>query len=160
MKRIISAALILSLTIGTTGCETIQRKFTRKKKRKILTPRFYQEGLEDTRSNLELYIMHYTYWKTWQDELITNSGKNAKRDTMASNELIGHLNDMKRYLVEEKSKELDSYLEQIKKIINEISKGGLTTMRLELHKQRLGNIKGRIMRKFYYKKIKDYIKPD
>lgn len=160
MKRIISAILISMLILELAGCEAIQRKFTRKKKREPITPRFYHEGVSETRPNLELYMMHYMYWQTWHEDLIAKAGTNAKRDAMACDEVIGNLTDMKKRLKDEKAKELDTYIEQVRKITGEIKSGGSTLMRLGFLKQRLSNIKGRIVRKFYYKKIRDYIKPD
>ena len=107
MRKIISIVLISILAMQLAGCEAVQRKFTRKKKRGPITPRFYQEGMAETRPRIELYMMHYMYWKTWHEDLVVNAGKNAKRDKMACEELIANLNDMKKHLVNEKAKELD-----------------------------------------------------
>jgi len=160
MKKIILITLTLILMLELTGCETLQRKFTRKKKKQPIKPRFYQEGLAETRPNLELYMMHYTYWKSWHEDLVVNAGVNSKRDALACSEVIGNLLDMKKRLVEEKAKELDIYIEQLKKITKELMAGGSTAMRLGYLKQRMDMIRSRIVRKFYYKKVREYIKPD
>lgn len=160
MKKTISIALVFILLVGLTGCEAVQRKFTRKKKHEPIKPRFYQEGVSETRPNLELYMMHYTYWKTWHEDLVANVGVNAKRDAMACGEAIGNLLDMKKRLTQEKADELDRYIGEIKKITNEVEKGGLSDMRAGFIKQKLDKLRARIVRRFYYKKVREYIKPD
>lgn len=160
MKKIVSIALILLLTAELTGCEAIQRKFTRKKKNTVVKPRFYREGMSETRSNLELYMVHYMYWKTWHEELIAKAGENAKRDIMSCNEVITNLMDMRKRLVKEKAKELDSYIDQVRTITDRIKQGNVTDMRMGRVKQDLDKIRARIIRNFYYKKITDYIRLD
>ena len=161
MKKIILVVMILVLVSGLVGCETIQRKFTRKTKRRPIRPRFYTAGAQETRPNIELYMMHYTYWKTWHEDLVANAGVNAKRDKMASGNALSHLNDMKKYLMEEKAEELDGYIKQTRDITDRITKdGGSLQTQIGRLKQRLDNIRARVVRKFYYKKVKDYIKPD
>jgi len=160
MKRLLSMLLVLSLAIGLTGCESIQRKFTRKKKHKPQAPKFYQEGAQETRSNADLYMMHYIYWKTWHEDLATNAGTNAKRDRLACNEVINHLKDMKGYLLKDSAIELGGHIESIEKIASEINTGGSTAMRLGILKKKLGDIQMRIMKNFYYKKVKESIRLD
>lgn len=161
MKRPLAIVLALLLVMGLTGCEAVQRKFTRKKKREPVRPVFYEEGMgAQTRPNIELYMMHYTYWKTWHDELIEEAGVNAKRDRLASGEVISNLTDMRKRLVDEKAGELQGYIDQTAKITAELTRGKATTMRLGYLKQRLDKIGTRIARHFYYKKVREYIKPD
>jgi len=159
-KRIISAGLTLLLLLNLAGCETLQRKFTRKTKRKPIKPMFYAEGAEETRPNLELYMMHYTYWRAWHQDLVARAGDNAKRDEMASEEIIGHLTDMRKYLVNGKADELGVYIDEIRNLTGQITRGGGSGMRLGYLKRKLDNIRARIARKFYYKKVRKYLKPD
>ncbi len=160
MKRAVSIILILFLALELTGCEAIQRKFTRKRKKEAIRPKFYQEGMSETRPRLELYIMHYAYWKMWHEDLVEKGGDNTKRDAMACDEIIGNLTDMRKHLMEEKAKELDIYIEQTKKFTSEIKSGTANLMRLGFIKQKLDNLRARIVRKFYYKKVREYIKLD
>ena len=157
MKRFVAVVLVVFLALELTGCEAIQRKFTRKTKRKTIRPRFYAEGLDETRPVLELYMMHYTYWKAWHGELVTKAGENSKRDAMAITNALSHLNDMKKYLQEEKAEELNGYIEQTKSVTDRIARGG-SEMNLGNYKQRLDTIMARIIRNFYYKKVREYIK--
>jgi len=161
MKKAISIFLIVIAALELTGCEAMQRKFTRKKKRTPIRPRFYQEGAAETRPHLELYMMHYTYWKTWAEELVAKAGTNNKRDLLASREALGHLRDMRKYLSEEKAKELDIYIENTRNITDQITEGGgAPEMRIGYLKQKLDNIRARVVRNFYYKKVRDDILPN
>lgn len=161
MKKIIAVIIVLIFLPGLTGCEAIQRKFVRKNKKEPLRPKFYQEGLSsETRPNIELYMMHYMYWKTWHEDLVVKAGDNAKRDKLAFSEVFSNLKDMQKRLLEEKAKEIDVYIEEMQKIAREIEKGKAGTMRLAFLREQLDRIRARIVRKFYYKKIADYILPD
>jgi hypothetical protein len=161
MKRILPVVLIIFAVAELSGCEAIQRKFTRKRKRTPIAPRFYQEGEVDTRPNLELYMMHYMYWKTWHEELVAKAGENSKRDRLATGSVLTHLEDMKKYLVEEKAAELEGYIEQVREMTRLInSSSGSTDMKMGYLRQRMDNIRARIIRNFYYKKVMDHIKPD
>ena len=161
MRKIISIALIFLLLTELTGCEAIQRKFTRKKKREPLTPRFYEEGAtSETRPHVELYIMHYTYWKTWSEDLAVKAGENSKRDVLACNEIVGNLMDMRKHLIEDKAEELDVYIGQTREITDEIKKGRVNYIRLGLLKRKFDNVRMRILKNFYYKKVRNYIKEE
>ncbi|NQT07037.1 MAG: hypothetical protein HQ575_05805 [Candidatus Omnitrophica bacterium] len=160
MRKFFSVIILIFFLSQLVGCEAVMRKFTRKRKKKTIRPTFYQEGMAETRPHVELYMLHYTYWKTWHEELAAGAGKNAKRDRLACSEMMGNLSDMKKHLVEEKAKELDQYIKVIDGITKELQKGNSTSIRLGFLRQKLDKIKGRIMRKFYYKKVRDYIIPD
>lgn len=160
-RRGILLLLVTVLMVQMCGCEAIQRKFTRKKKRKPVSPKFYQGLPEETRPNIELYMMHYVYWKTWHQELVNKAGDNTKRDRMASSEVLGHLNDMKKYLAEEKAEELQGYIDETKVLTDQIVKGGGgLNMKIGRLRQSLDNVRARIVRRFYHKKVRDYIKPN
>ena len=161
VRKIINIILIASLITGMTGCEALQRKFTRKKKAKAVRPMFYRKGEgETTRPPSELYITHYIYWKAWMDDLINNAGTNKKRDKRACDEAVSDLLDMKKYLEGEKKEELDKYINETRKLTDKIAAGSLTKMRLGRIKQQLDGVKRRIMQKFRYKKVKGFIKSD
>ena len=159
IKKIITTILLLSLISSLTGCETVRRKFTRKKKAKTVRPMFYKKDgdFEEKRPPAELYEMHYVYWKTWMDDLIDRAGLNRKRDNRSINEAISNLIDMKKYLTGEKKEELDQYIEEIKIATDRIRSTKLIGARMSGLRQNLDKLKRRVARKFYYKKVKDYI---
>ena len=157
MRRVVGAVLVLVMALQVAGCEAIQRKFTRKKKREIIKPRFYQEDGAETRPHLELYMMHYTYWKSWQEELITRGGSNAKRDLMACNELMGHLADMKKYLTGSKAEELEKTIVELSLIEPDLKKQRLTKSQKYKITKFLEKIKRHIDKNFSYADMKEFL---
>jgi polyhydroxyalkanoate synthesis regulator phasin len=160
IKRAAVLALVMLISAQITGCDSIQRKFTRKTKRKTISPKFYHEAGGETRPNLELYMTHYTYWKTWHEDLVKDGGRNAKRDKMAISEVLGNLHDMKKSLTDEKARELQVHIDETKALTDRVAAGAVTTASLENLKRKLDNVRARIVRKFYYKKVAEYILPD
>ena len=63
-------------------------------------------------------------------------------------------------LVEEKQKELDKYIDEVRRITDKMQVGNLTNMGLGRLKRELDKVKMRVVRKFYYKKVREYIKQD
>jgi len=162
MRNTFTAILIVVLIAGLTGCEAVQRKFTRKKKSKPVRPMFYKEldDEESRRPPAELYMTHFTYWKTWMSELIANAGKNKKRDIRACNEAMANLEDMAKYLTGEKKEELKTYIEELSGIADQIKGVAVNKARMSRLRQQLDKSKARIARKFYYKKVKEHIRKD
>ena len=147
-KKIIALALTIFLTTSLTGCEALQRKFTRKKKAKPIRPMFYKEvdGVSASRPAAELYMTHYVYWKTWMNDLIQNAGKNRKRDIRAANEAVANLDDMKEYLTGEKKEELEGYITELRKVATQVKGVSVNAARMSRLKQELDKIKARVAR--------------
>lgn len=158
LKRPVPIILIISMLMSTTGCEALRKKFTRKKKAKPVRPMFYKEEEgEAARPPVELYITHYVYWETWMDDLIANAGKNKKRDKRAATEAIGNLMDMKKYLSDEKKEEIQGYIDKVSVVTEKMLAGSVSKSRMGKLKQDLDRVRRVIVRKFYYKKVKDHI---
>ncbi len=156
-KKLISAILVLSIAGSLSGCETIRKKFTRKKKAKAVRPMFYMEDEDVTRPPAELYSMHYIFWRSWTNDLVANAGENAKRDRRAVGEIIANLTDMEKYLTGEKKEELRNYIEDTKVVTDKMIAGNVNKARMGRLRQELDKISRRISKKFYYKKVRDYI---
>ena len=161
MKRFFLILLVFLLSLDLAGCDTVARKFTRKRKRETIRPVFYREGMDNTRPHIDLYMSHYTYWKSWNDELAANAGRNSKKDRMAAAGALSHLADMRKNLIEEKAKELDVYIAEVSEITQEMLQvGSGSAARLGRLKGRLSTVGARIVRDFYHKKVREYILPD
>ncbi len=162
MKKLISIVLLIVL-LGSSGCASVQKKFTRKKKTPshIPTAIYFHEGpYQKKYSNVYYYKTHFTFWKSWHDELINQLGSNQKKVKRCAQEALGHLTEMSHYLVEEKVEELQPRLDVLagitKRIENshvaESEEGGV---RVELEKTRR-----LIANNFYYDKVQGAILPD
>jgi hypothetical protein len=158
MRRAVIFAVIFSMLLGTTGCEALKKKFTRKKKEVVKMPRIYQVKKYEKRPTPELYKKHYVYWMTWHSELLKVLGKNRKKDTLCINEIVGNLKDMEAILVKSKADELRPHIERLEKvrdiiIIEELSQAN------KAYVQRVLETEDRaIKREFTYKKVKDYFR--
>ena len=87
MKRWLYILLAVVLINGLTGCEAMQKKFTRKNKT-VVKPHFYQLKKYTKKPSPELYKQHYAYWESWQEEMVQFIGQNHKKDERAIEEAI------------------------------------------------------------------------
>jgi hypothetical protein len=126
MKRFIVALTVLFLAVNLTGCDAIQKKFTRKKKATVKAPRFYQLKKYPRKPPAELYNKHYAYWESWQSELINFIGENHKKDMRSVQEAIGNLKDLQNLLVPSKAEELDVHIERMEGAREIIFRGELS----------------------------------
>lgn len=154
--------LVLAAVVMATGCATVQKKFTRKKKEKrVVNAIFIDDGpYQKQFSNEYYYKNHYTLWKSWHDELINQLGGNRKKVERCAQETYNHLSDLSNYLKPEKRAELKPIVEDLARIVNKIESGSYSDsdeggMRTELEK-----IKRLIANDFYYNKIKDELLAD
>ena len=111
MKRWFVVIVVAALAVGLTGCDAVQRKFTRKKK-ETKAPRIFQEKKYEKKPTPELYEKHFAYWSSWSSEILQDLGDNRKKDRMCIEQLIGQLNDMKNILVPEKGEELAKHIKR------------------------------------------------
>jgi hypothetical protein len=145
-----------------SGCASVQKKFTRKKKEKR-TPNaiFIDEGpYQKQFSNEYYYKNHYTMWKSWHDELLGQLGGNRKKVERCAQEAYNHLSDMANYLQPEKRAELKPLVEDLSRLVTKIESGSYSDsdeggMRSELEK-----IKRLVANDFYYNKVKDSLLAD
>lgn len=150
--------LIFFIVFNITGCEAVRKKFTRKKKAVVKMPRIYQVRKYEKKPTPELYNKHYTFWVTWQSELIRVLGENHKKDMRCIDEIVGNLIDMQNILVEEKAKELTPHIEKMVKVKDIIFNEELSQANKDYVKRTLEREDRFIKKEFNYKKVKDYLR--
>lgn len=158
MKKLLLIALICALATTLTGCDALQRKFTRKKKAPAKMPRIFQEKRYIKSPTPELYQKHYIYWVTWQAEVLQKLGKNRRRCERCMEELIGHLQDMQNMLVPEKGDVLTPHIKNLMVVRdmiakNDLGKGNETYARMTLERE-----DRYIKREFSLSKVRKYIR--
>ncbi|MBU0605879.1 MAG: hypothetical protein KKH77_06285 [Candidatus Omnitrophica bacterium] len=126
MRKISVFAMIFLLAVTLTGCDALQRKFTRKKKETKPIPRLYQLKKYDVKPSAALYSKHYAYWQSWMSELIQDLGDNHKKDVRCIDEALSQLHDMRNILVQEKADALTKHIRRIEKAREIIIKEGLS----------------------------------
>jgi hypothetical protein len=157
-KRFLMYIFILVLSISFVGCAGIQRKFTRKKKKEevpapVITTYDYKKDLRVS----ELYKKHFLYWKTWQDELIERIDEGYKKRIECYDNLVMHLMEFGKYLVDSKTKELEPFIKKIKSIDPDIRKKRLSKSEENKMRNLLEKSRRQIDRGFSYPKVKDFL---
>ena len=155
--------ILAVLFIATAGCASVQKKFTRKKKepKHVAAAVYFEEGpYQKKYSNVYYYKMHYTMWKSWQDDLINGIGGNRKKTSRNAEESLNHLTELSHYLMPEKKKELEPILQDLTRLVKKIDLGAYSNsenadLRVELQK-----IKRLVGNNFYFDKVSNEIFPD
>ena len=162
MKRKMMLGLVVFLMFGLVGCETLPKKFIRKKKEPLHKPAavFLTDGAYQKQfSNEYYYKTRYTLWKTWHDDMLDNLGGNSKKLRRAAQEAYSNLEQMRGYLRPEKGAELTPLVNELDGYRRKFDQGSLsrsttTAMRSEIEKtMRL------IANDFYYEKVKGDVLP-
>ena len=116
--------LIAVFAIGSTGCASLKKKFTRKKKEEK-KPAYYQVRKYDIKPSMELYEKHYIYWINWQRDLIQSLGRNAKRDRLNAQQAVGNLRDMQKILDDEQADLLEPHVKDMVEVERSINNSQL-----------------------------------
>ena len=160
-SRAFYLAALVSLAL-LTGCETVQRKFTPKRKepKHVATSIYFQEGEYQKKfSNDYYYKTHYTLWRTWHDELMDNLGSNGKKVDRAAQEAVGHLQQMQQYLKPEPHAQLEVLINDLAEVVKKLDDSGRTSQTGPIRTE-LERIRRAVGRDFYYDKIKDGLLSD
>ncbi|MDD3906327.1 MAG: hypothetical protein PHS46_07380 [Candidatus Omnitrophica bacterium] len=157
MKKWLVMFFAIIFIANITGCDAVQRKFTRKNKT-VKKPRFYQLKKYTKKPPPELYKQHYSYWASWQEEMVKVVGQNIKKDQRCAAEAIGHLKDMQALLVEEKADELEAHIESMESLKAIIARGSLSSAGKDYVRNSLDREDRIIKRDFCYSKVKKFIR--
>lgn len=157
MKRIVSIVIIALLALNISGCETMRKKFTRKKKT-VKAPRIYQVKKYEKKPTPELYSKHYVFWSSWHSELIKVLGQNHKKDVQCIEQIISNLNDMANILIPEKGALLKTHIDKLEKVREMITKEDLGVGNKHYAIMTLEREERYIKREFSLSKMKDYLK--
>lgn len=151
--------IIILLMILLSGCTALQRKFVRRSKEKerptpVVQMIDYSIGLRSD----ELYKKHFLFWQSWHTELIDRIGENLKKRAVCYEHLLSSLKSMRKYLVEEKARELDPFILQIESFGKDVKKERLSPTDVYRIKTVLEKTKRQIDKRFSYRDVKDYLK--
>lgn len=154
--------LVLAAAVMASGCSSVQKKFTRKKKEKRVSKAIFidQGPYQKQFSNEYYYKNHYTMWKSWHGELITQLDGNRKKTQRCADEAYNHLSDMANYLQPEKRAELKPIVDDLSRIVKKIDGGNYSDSDLGGMRTELEKIRRLVANDFYYSKVKDQVIPD
>jgi hypothetical protein len=167
MKRTIGFGVLVFLCCwALTGCESLQKKFTRKKKTKdnqevmVITPRDYSAH---PFPNDVLYKQYFVYWKSWNQELVTslNDFDSHKKIVGCLEQSLLNLNKMRSYLVPEKAAALDVYVTKTQALKSAVEKtSSMVPSQANGYRYTAERILSSVNREFDAKKMAPYIKAD
>jgi len=158
--------LAVILVVGTAGCASvsgIEKKFIRKKKtpEHVAAAVYIEQGPYQKKYSSEYYYKsHFTFWKSWQNELLNNLGGNQKKVERCAEEAWNNLTEMNKYLVPAKQAELAPNLESLGRIAAKISGGNYSRSEKGDVRAELEKIQRIVSNNFYYDKVKNDLVPD
>jgi len=158
MRRIVAYITIIAMAFSLTGCASLQKKFTRKKKQEKKMPRMYQTKKYEKKPTPELYQKHYVYWMTWQSEAISDIGQNSKRDKVFMTHILSNLRDMQNILVKEKGDELGQHIKKLESVRDTVLRDEVNAANRSTLIQVLEREDRFIKREFKLAKVKSYLK--
>jgi len=144
------------------GCESLQRKFTRKKAPKPApTPIISFQDYSAAMTPLDRYRKHYAIFDYWNAELMAaleTRTPNPKRIKRASEEALGELEALKGLVVDEVSARIEPVLAERAQIDRELRRPGFDGGGADFIKRRLEAQTRHIHREFYWRKVEDHLK--
>ena len=158
-------ALVTStLVTGLTGCESLQRKFTRKPKQapKPLAPIITFQDYSRAMTPMDRYRKHYMMFDYWNDELmeaLQGSTPNPKRFKRASEEALTELQTMKELLIDDVAVRLDPLLEERAKIHRQLQAPSFNTGSANTIGRTLESQTRQIQREFFWRDVQESLKP-
>lgn len=158
------SAVLLCFVFSLCGCEAFARKFTRKKKKQdkpaeamVLAPEVYADRQV---TNQDSYRKHYTFWSSWQDELIDNisdSSPSIRKQLDSAQEAINNLEEMKKLLQPEKQSLADIYISSMA-VLKSALEQDLYANNIWANRREAEDLKRQISRSLQYRHVKDFIR--
>ena len=155
--------LYCSLLTVLVGCESLERKLTRKSKTPPPAPSPIIQFQDYTRSMtpLDRYRKHYMIFDYWNEEFIEalrSSSMNQKRLARASAEALGELRTLQSLLPEDKAAQLAPWLEEREAIDRQVRRGGVDTLQAATTLRALESQSRQIHRDFFWRDVQDHLK--
>ncbi|MFH1878160.1 MAG: hypothetical protein ABH883_05075 [Candidatus Omnitrophota bacterium] len=154
--------VFLTVVFMLSGCADLKDKFVRKKKEpEKLVQRYQPVRPYDVRPTLELYTKRYVFWKNWHRELLdVLNNSNHKKITVAVEQEISSLYDMKGMLIDEKGDELQKWIDKLTAVESALKKEKITKANEVRIRRQLETIGRQIKKDFSYNKVRGDIRND
>ncbi len=158
------ALWVLLLAMSVSGCESLQRKLTRRSKRPkpAPTPIINFQDYSKALTPLDRYRKHYLIFDYWHEDLLEALGRqplNPKRVRIASTESLAELGALQQLLGEEAAATLAALLEERAGLDRQLQAGLLNGTQASSLQRRFEQQGRRINREFFWRDIEDQLKP-
>lgn len=152
---------LLSISLASSGCEPLRKKFTRQKKKDqgaseivpILEPIDYPDKVH---SPLEDYKQRYSLWQVWYREFLNSldESSSVKQKLYQLDQLIAQLQEMQKLLIPEKNSKLAVLIVQFQSLKEGVQEPGpfKNTTNIKLKTELLGK---QIRGEYRFSKVKD-----
>ena len=156
-------AVCCVLCAGLTGCESLERKFTRKPKNPEQAPSPIITFQDYTRAMtpLDRYRKHYLMFKYWNDELLgalQSPSLNSKRLKRSSTEALAELQTLEGLIVDELAAHLAPLLDARAKIDRQLRSIGFSESQAQGITRTLEAQTRQIDREFSWRDVQDRLK--
>ena len=157
------SACCLLLT-GLSGCESLQRKFTRKPKgpRAAPTPIINFQDYTQAMTPLDRYRKHYLIFDYWNDDFmdaLQRKPMNAKRLKLASSESLNELTALQGLVADDLSDAFTPLIEVRTKINKQVQAGSVSESSANDIWRELDAQSRTIRRELFWRNVQDRLKP-
>lgn len=151
------------LAVGLSGCESVQRKFTRKPKKPAPAPSpiIAFQDYDRAMTPLERYRKHYLMFDYWNDDLkrgleaVTLNPKGLKR---ASKEALAELTALKDLLREDIAVEFEPLINERAAVDRRVQGGSVTPSQTHTILRALEAQTREVHRHFFWRDVEDKLK--
>jgi hypothetical protein len=163
-RWVLGLVIFASLSIFMTGCESLRRKFTRvnkgseSKETMVITPRDYSAH---PFTNDVLYRQYFTYWKSWNQELVRSLDERASHKKILDcvKQCLINLKKMKSYLNDDQAPKLDVFVQKTELMMQQIEAApNLLPSQFNSFRYDAERILSSVNRQFDARKMKDAVK--
>ena len=159
---VLLTAYCLLLTVVGAGCESFERKFIRKSKRKTtISPIIRFEDYTKAVTPLDRYRKHSLLFDYWNDDLMSALQRrpfNAKRCRRASTEALAELEILKSLLTEDVAVRLEPLVQERARIHRQLVTGTFSANQADATGRILETQKRRFNREFFWRDVEDRLK--
>ncbi|MBI4313251.1 MAG: hypothetical protein HY594_00390 [Candidatus Omnitrophica bacterium] len=163
-RRFFAALLVAPLVLSVVGCDSVKRKFVRKRKTVqgpeaifTLEKEYRPEFSPEVR-----YQAHFAYWKAAHDDLLEDlrQGATRARRMRAVNQSIKELRSMQELLEGSPVSGLEEMIGLMEKAKTRLDDPTVDGSRTTVVRSQLEMLRRRIDKRFDYHKVKSSLKPD
>ena len=163
-RVLLSVVACCLLLVAVVGCESFQRKFTRRSKRAAPPPSpiINFQDYSQAMTPLERYRKHYLMFDYWNGELIDalkSEPQNPKRYKRASSEAIAELQAMQGLVKEELAHRFEPVLAERSRLNRQLQSATFDATRASAAWRVLDTQTPAIHRAFFWRDVEDQLKP-
>ena len=154
---------LLAASLGLAGCESVQRKFTRKPKGPVEkpTPIINFQDYTGALTPIDRYRKHYLMYDYWNGELVSALEQpqlNAKRYKHASGESLVELRTLRDLLADGPAGRLSPIIDRRAELDRRLQRGLVNEAQLSLLRRDLEAQAREFQHGFYWRDVEDQLK--